>query len=299
VSRLLANLTLAQDVLVLATRRRLTWLYMALSAVIVCALVLGADLVEVQDAEATLWRLDFFGQELLAPKKGLPEVVRPALLLALYRIGFVTLGGMSLIGLALGLLATMTSVSNAFEPGRAELTLPRPVSRAEIVISRFCGALAFGAIQALWISLLAFALAGVKFGLWRPKLLLLGPALLLKFAVVLAVCTCVVVWLRSRALGLAASAFVWLGSYLINSLSLRISAAKAEGDAALLGLAEPVGWAQRLFPQIPHQEFLAVWLCEQSLEVPAFDERLVVLQGVTWVALLLSLTVWVVSGRDY
>jgi ABC-type transport system involved in multi-copper enzyme maturation permease subunit len=300
VKRLLANVTLARDVLVRTARQRLMGIYLVLGTAVVCVLVFGAEVLPVAGASQPAWRLEFFGQSPWQTMGGPEKTATPALVLMHYWVVLLPLGALSLIGVGMGLLATLTSVSSAFEPGRAELVLPRPTSRGEVVLSRFAGALAFGLLQGLWIGFLLFFLTGFKFGFWWPELLLLGFALLPKFAVVLAVGTVVLVWTRSRALSLTAVSFAWLSSYLINSLRQSIAEARAAGASSpLLDFEGPVTWAQRLIPQIPHQDFLPASLFMQSLDASTLSEGFVLAQAAAWVVLPLAITVWVVSRRDY
>lgn len=289
--RVRASLTLATDVIVLAARRRVLWLYLAGATLLVLGLVLGTA---IAGDDQSGFRLVMFGAETGVGVRESGAVARPAILFGLYLQVLVT-AGMGFFGVALGLVAMSDAVSSAFEPGKAELILPRAVSRAEVVLARYAGGVVFAGLLAGWTCLLTVVLSGLRFGEWIPSFLLVAPALLLKFAILLAVLSLAAVVTRTRTLGLVAAGAVWLVSYAVNLAQLGAAHEGSLMPAALSGAAR---WAQRIVPQVGHQNELASLACQQPVGVPGFEPLTVVVQGVVWIAIALALTVWTVSRRD-
>jgi hypothetical protein len=303
VSRLRAGFALAADVLLRTRRGGAFWAFLALSALIAGVAVGGLDLVP---GEQGGWRLSFFFDAAATSERHDPiEVAGPA---AVYAFSWELLIKQlaSLFGVGLGLLATSQAVASAFEPGRAELILPRPIARGEVVAARFAGALAFAALQASWFCGLIVVLAGVKLGVWVPRLLLVVPPLLLKFAVLAALTSCVAVVLRSRTLALAAAAGAWLGSFVLNAAREQLEGMRSElvrlgrpADEALGGAGPWLEWAQRLWPQVTHHDLVAQEVCYQGVALATFDPATVLAQGLCWTIGPLVVAAWVASRRDY
>lgn len=305
-SRLRAAAALASDVL-LRTRRR-GWFYVlaALAAAVAAAAVGGTELTPTPQGGL---RLSFWFDADLLERPEPFDLARPLALQALFFnliVGKLSLG--SLIGVACGVLATSGAVLSAFQPGRAELILPRPISRGEVVAARFAGALAFAALQAAWLAGLFVLLTGLRHGVWLPSLLLALAPLLLKFSVLAAVATLVGVVARSATLGLGAAGGAWLASWLLNGARATLEAIRAElarvgkpPEEALGGAGPWIEWAQRLAPQVSHHDRLAELVCYpgQPIAEAGFDPLVVVVQGVCWTLGPLLLTSWIVSRRDH
>lgn len=243
--------------------------------------------------EGTATHLTFFGQhvdhrELDARPSSQPRHAVPYLLtFYLFWLALIFVFS-TFFGTLLGLLATADAVTGALEPGAAELLLSRPLSRVEVIAGRFTGALAFGLVQVGWLLGLSVLLVGLKLGLWLPATLLAIPAVLLKFAVLLAIASCAAVLTRTTVLGLAAAAVTWL-------VSFGLRWAPTEGPTADAGV-----WAQRLTPQVAQLDAVAAF----SAQVPGIDLDLrgalvIVGLALAWVLGPLGLTAWVVSRRDY
>ena len=290
-TRFRANLTLAWDVLAESARGRFLWIYLALASAVTLVCALGIGLETVGERTSLL----FLGTE-LNRSGDIAQIARPALLLTFYNFALV-MSSWGFVGVVLGLFATCGSVSDAFAPGQAELILPRPISRGEVVLARFAGGLGFAMVCVGWPCLLAFLVAGIKHGVWWPEFLLVAPALLIKFAVLLSICTLVTVWAQNRMFGLAAAMFSWLGSFLLNSLQSRLLATKTDSSSAFGELGAQVTWAQRLLPQISDHDVYAHHFAAQPMEVSS-DLRLLGVQAVVWIVGPLLLTIWLCSRRD-
>ncbi|RMG11814.1 MAG: hypothetical protein D6731_14960 [Planctomycetota bacterium] len=278
---------LAHDVLRLTWRRRHFGALLVAGGLATLGAVCGVDI----ERSAVGYRLSFFGAEVLPPRPGDPRVVPLAQALALVHVLFVRAGLAASFGIALGLLVCADAVPRAFGPGRAELLLSRPLGVGDVVVGRFLGALAFALVHSLWVSVLLFVGFGLRLGLWHPPLLLLGPTLLPKFAVLLSLCASAAVLARSLLLGIACAGLAWACSFGVNMLE------HAAHEGPLASLEDVARWAQRLFPQVAHQDAFAAWTCAQ--DPPVSDLAGLALQALVWTALPLVAAALVAARRDH
>jgi hypothetical protein len=283
------HLALAGDVLVRAARTRVLWVYLILGSLVAAAIPAGIEFTEVAPDR---WQLRFFVLD-LPPRGG--DGARAACVLELAYMLLYRIGGVSLFGVGLGVLATQNAVASAFAPGTAELILPRPISRAGVALSRFAGALAFGLIQAGWASVVLFLGAGAVHGVWRYELLVLGPCVVFKLALVLALATLAVVATRSRVLGILAGGGLWLSSFAVDQV---LDGVRGGEEGVLTQLAPHVTWAQRLLPRISGQDLLAEQLIYGQVEAPVASLLGTLAQGGAWTALALAATVLLLQRRD-
>ena len=286
---LASTLALAGDILTLSARRKVLWVFLALSTTFVLVVIGGLG-VEVGDGKCEVL---IVGQQVfVADDTRAPEIVlRGVLTTWLHNAILWWVAGV--VGVFLGLIATIDAVSSAFEPGAVELILPRAVSRSQVVLARLLGAVLFAAVQVGWITLLAVLLAGIKFGVWLPAMLIAVPVLLAKFLLLAVIATAVVVVTRVHTLGVAAVMGVWITSWAINGVQPGVVDPTRNIDVAAV-------WAQRLCPQVAyHAEWVQEVVGIPVTGVASFDWRIVALQDVVWIALPLALVLFVVSRRDY
>jgi hypothetical protein len=78
-------------------------------------------------------------------------------------------------------------VPHTFEPGAIDLLLSKPVSRMFLFLTKFAGGCAFILINASYLIAGLWVIAGIRFGLWSPKLLWCIPVFLFLFAICYAV----------------------------------------------------------------------------------------------------------------
>lgn len=234
------------------------------------------------------------GWEVKADRTNGPAEAAPRLVLILVH-GVLVHFLAATLGIAIGLVLVADAVPSAFDRGAADVLLSRPVRRADVVLGRFAGAVAFGALQAGWLVGLAVLLFGLKLGLWLPAALLMVLPLLLKFTLLLAAASFVGVLLRSWPLGLVAAGLMWVGSYATNLTWL---AARESTDPRLLPIAT---WLRRVAPQVPHIDPLAGLLVGNpaaAAEVPGYAPWEVVAQDGAWIVVFLAATCAVVARRE-
>lgn len=246
-------------------------------------------LAEGQGTHLTIGGWEVQGDRTNAPAEAAPQLV----LILLYSVLVHYLA--ATLGVAIGLVLTADAVPAAFERGAADVLLSRPVRRADVVLGRFAGAVAFGLLQAGWLVGFATLAFGLKLGVWLPAALLMVLPLLLKFGLLLAVASFVGVLLRAWPLGLIAAGLAWIGSYGVNLAWL---AARTSTDTRLPPAAT---WLRRVAPQVPHIDPIAGLLVGNpaaALEVPGYVPWEVVAQDGAWIVLLLAATCAVVSRRE-
>lgn len=245
----------------------------------------GADRARVLE-EGVATRALVLGLELQVDATRRPAVAAPYLFLV-FVVQLLVRHLACLVGIVLGLTATFDAVSSALEPGAAELLLSRPISRAEAVLGRFAGALAFGLLQLGWTVAVVLLLGALKLGLWTPMAFAFVPPVLLKFAVLLSIATLVAVATRTAALGLAAACAAWLASTAVYHL-------QASGVEALA-----LDWLARLVPPVSHLDDVASIAAGIPVDAPGHGVAVTLALAGAWTVAPLLLAVVLVRRRDF
>lgn len=117
------------------------------------------------------------------------------------------------IGMFLAVFASAGLIPTMFEPGRIELLLSKPVSRAHILAGRYLGNLVVISTNILYLSVGVWTIFGVKTGIWATEFLA-GVALsIFSFSVLLTIVTLVAVLSESSVLAtIATFAVMTIGS---------------------------------------------------------------------------------------
>jgi ABC-type transport system involved in multi-copper enzyme maturation permease subunit len=120
--------------------------------------------------------------------------------------GFVRLvcGGIAVFlytwGLALAVFASGSLVPGLLEPGRIELLLSKPLSRAHLLLGRYLGILLVVAANIVWLVAGLWVILGLKTRIWDPAFLVACASALFIFAVMLGLITLLGVLWESAAL---------------------------------------------------------------------------------------------------
>jgi hypothetical protein len=99
------------------------------------------------------------------------------------------------VGMLLLLLWASGFLPEFLQPGAASVLLTKPVPRWALLVGKFCGVLAFVAVQIAVLVVGTWGALGLRTGVWHPGYLVCIPLLVLQFAVLysfsalLAVCT--------------------------------------------------------------------------------------------------------------
>lgn len=103
-------------------------------------------------------------------------------------------------GMGLAVFASAGLIPRVLEPGRIELILSKPVSRAHILFGRFLGNVLVVASNATYLVLGVWIILGIKTAIWRPAFLLAIAATIFTFMVLLTVVVLLGVMVESTAL---------------------------------------------------------------------------------------------------
>jgi ABC-type transport system involved in multi-copper enzyme maturation permease subunit len=91
------------------------------------------------------------------------------------------------LGVFIAILVTAAIVPHTFEPGAIDLLLSKPVSRMLLFLTKFVGGCVFILINASYLIVGLWIIAGVRFQVWAANLLLCIPVFLFLFAICYAV----------------------------------------------------------------------------------------------------------------
>lgn len=86
-------------------------------------------------------------------------------------------------GIFSSLIVTSTIIPRTFEPGEISLLLSKPIRRSVLFVTKFLGGCVFTLLCAAMLVVGVWLLLGIRFGLWRPELLLCIPLYVFLFAV--------------------------------------------------------------------------------------------------------------------
>lgn len=103
----------------------------------------------------------------------------------------------SMIMTLTAIIATAGIMPNMFQPGSISLLLSKPVSRPVLFLAQFAGGCTFMLLAATYFTLGTWLLAGVRLGIWNPKVFLCIPLFTFVFMVYYSVSALVGVWSRS------------------------------------------------------------------------------------------------------
>jgi ABC-2 type transport system permease protein len=103
-------------------------------------------------------------------------------------------------GMFLSVFASSGLIPSVLEPGRIELLLSKPVSRAHILLGRFAGNVLVVSCNVVFLVLGIWIILGLKTGIWSPAFLISIATTVFIFAVLLSVVVLIGVLFQSAAL---------------------------------------------------------------------------------------------------
>jgi ABC-type transport system involved in multi-copper enzyme maturation permease subunit len=113
------------------------------------------------------------------------------------------------VGMLLLLLWASGFLPEFLQPGAASVLLTKPVPRWALLVGKFCGVLAFVAIQIAVFVVGAWAALGLRTGVWHPGYLVCIPLLVLQFAVLYSFSALLAVWTRNTVVYVVGSLLFW------------------------------------------------------------------------------------------
>ena len=115
----------------------------------------------------------------------------------------------SVIGVLVGILVTAPIVPRMLAAGSIDLLLSKPVSRSLLFLSKFFGGCAFIVLNASYLIVGLWLIAGLRFGVWSNKLLLSIPVFLFLFAIYYAVSSLTGVLFRGAIVSVIMTVVFW------------------------------------------------------------------------------------------
>lgn len=171
----MVTLALVRDTFREAMARKIFWVLFGLSTLMILFFLFLLKIDIVAGATATV---SLFGQR--SPAN--PDVNR--MVRGVYG-GIATF--LYTFGMFLAVFASSGLVPSVLEPGRIELLLSKPLSRAHLLLGRFLGNVLVVALNSAYLVLGVWTILGVKTGIWSPVFLVSIATTTFIFAILLTV----------------------------------------------------------------------------------------------------------------
>jgi hypothetical protein len=145
------------------------------------------------------------------------KLVPPAML---YKQIFVNLGvgtWLSWGAVILALVSTAGLIPDMIASGAIETTLSKPISRTRLLLSKFVGALIFGALQVCVFCIASFLVIGIRGGSWEWAIFLAVPLVVLVNSYLLCVCFLAGLLTRSTIAALIITLLFWFVVFVANT----------------------------------------------------------------------------------
>jgi ABC-type transport system involved in multi-copper enzyme maturation permease subunit len=184
----MVTLALIRDTLREALARKIFWVLFGLSTLNILFFLFLLKIDIVAGATATV---SLFGRDNTRSFQDVDRIVHGAY------------GGIATFlytfGMFLAVFASSGLVPSVLEPGRIELLLSKPISRAHLLLGRYCGNVLVISLNSIYLVLGVWIILGVKTGIWSPVFLIAIATTTFIFAVLLAVVVLVGVVFESPA----------------------------------------------------------------------------------------------------
>ena len=259
--------------------RKIFWGFLGCSTALILffTLALHIDLMEGATAAVSLFGQQVHGGRLM----DLQLVVR--------RI----LGGVAAFlfsaGLFLSVFAAAGLIPTVFEPGRIELLLSKPLSRACLLAGRYLGTLAVIACNMFYLVLGVWLVLGWKTSIWDASFLLAAALAIFAFAVILAVVLLVAVLSNSAVLAT-------MVAYFFIIMSPLLAQHKRIGPLFNRQWARDLSeWLYYLFPKV----FDMGNMSRLAMEGKGFESWMPLWSSALFAAVMLWAGLWVFAKKDY
>jgi ABC-type transport system involved in multi-copper enzyme maturation permease subunit len=230
----------------------------------------------------------------------------------------------------LGIIATASFVPNLLRRGSIDLIVSKPVSRSQLLLFKYLGGLTFLFLNASFIIILVWVIVGLRSSIWSWGFLLTIPILTFFFGILYAVSVFLAVWTRSTVVCILLTIVAWFVIWLFGLLygltypdPILPESAAAKIDEAQNRSARSEGlelpaWASgtirtvhKALPRTRDLGKLTSRLLSEDLMSDAsrrYEGLGTPLQtswleciGIScaWIALLLGLSCWMFSRRDF
>ncbi len=114
-----------------------------------------------------------------------------------------------IIGVFVAILVTASIMPQTFAPGAIDLLLSKPIARWLLYVTKYFGGCMFTLINAAYVVVGLWLIAGLRFGQWSNKLLLCIPVFMFLFAIYYAVSALAGVIWRNAIVSVVMSVLFW------------------------------------------------------------------------------------------
>ena len=192
-------------------------------------------------------------------------------------------------GMFLSVFASAGLIPSVLEPGRIELLLSKPVSRAHILLGRYLGNLLVISSNVVFLVLGVWAILGVKTGIWSPSFLISIATTIFIFAVLLAVVVLIGVIFESAAL-----------ATMVTVALMIISAILAQTSTMLRLLSSE--WSRQLWRTL-YYVLPKIWdigrITLSAIQDRTFNDYLAIWSSALFAAVVLACALQIFSRRDF
>lgn len=187
--------------------KRLFWITMALSLLVVCAF--AAFGLHPRGYSALWFKFDhvFFNSSVIPPEK-------------FYKFIFASIGipvWLTWIASILALISTAGIIPDFISGGAIELSLSKPIGRVRLFLTKYFTGLLFVGMQVAAFTLACMLVIGIRGRSWEPDLLLAIPIVLCFYSYLFAVCALVGLLTRSSIAALLLTLLFWIFLFALNA----------------------------------------------------------------------------------
>ncbi|HYL39141.1 MAG TPA: ABC transporter permease subunit [Bryobacteraceae bacterium] len=218
---MMATLALIHDTFREAFARKIFWGLFGLSAVMILFFLFLLKIDIVEGAVATV---SLFGRS-ANRATDVDRLVRG------FYAGIATF--LYTWGMFLAVFASAGLIPSVLEPGRIELLLSKPVSRAHILLGRFAGNVLVISCNVVFLVLGVWTILGLKTGIWSPAFLISIATTIFIFTVLLSVVVLIGVLFESAALATMISMALMIMSPILAQTSVMMRLLSSEWSRQL------------------------------------------------------------------
>ena len=114
------------------------------------------------------------------------------------------------VGLLIAIVVTSPMIPQTFDPGSLHLLLSKPISRSLLYLTKFLGGCAFVVVLATYLFAGLWLVAGTRWGIWEPRILLCVPIYTFVFATYYSVASLAGALWRNSIVSILVAAVFWL-----------------------------------------------------------------------------------------
>jgi ABC-type transport system involved in multi-copper enzyme maturation permease subunit len=192
-------------------------------------------------------------------------------------------------GMFLSVFASAGLIPSVLEPGRIELLLSKPVSRAHLLLGRYLGNLVVVGLNNVYLVLGIWLIFGIKTGMWSPEFLFAIVTSIFLFAVLLTVVVLIGVLFESTALAVMVPTALMLISPVLAQTELAARLLSTEATRTL--------W-KALYHALPKVYDIGAMTMRFVME-RRIDSLLPLATSALFAAGILSAAIFVFQKRDF